>query len=741
MSVPRKYDIVVVGGGLAGICASIASARHGCRTVLVQDRPVLGGNSSSEIRVSPAGAAVDGRKESRESGIIEEMMTECWNNYVPPSFPWWDVVLWQWIKREQNLRLHLNTSFRDVKMEKKRIKRIICEQLGTEQTFCLEADVFVDCTGDGVLAAKSGALFRMGRESNKRHNETLAPEIADKKTMCPSIVFYTRDCGFPVFFKPPKWAVRFPDENSLPFRSHQYIRSGYWWLEYGGIGNVISDNEEIKEELLKILLGVWDHMKNRGNHGVQNFVLDWIGQIPGKRESRRIVGDHILTQQDIESAMLFSDRVAYGGWPIDLHPPEGIYSRGWPCEQKYLSAPYSIPLRSLYSRNIENLFMAGRDISVTHVALGSTRIQMTGAVEGQAVGTAAALCKKYKTTPRVVGKKHILELQQQLLKDDCYLINLKNEDPGDIARLASVNASSSRKLAVMDGYKVALLNRPLAQIFPLSGGLINEIGLYMQSSKNEPTHLSLLLRKAEHIFDFNSTDEIMEISAVMRPKKSGWIGFPVMKELPSGLYGIYLPAVEGIGWFYSREELPGLQRAFFNRQVKKWGTIRGDGCIRINPGQTPFRAENVINGVSRAERWPNIWISDPDRGFPQCLDLKFGKTIRFNRVHLTFNTNQSNYYSFSYIDAVDKDWGQWLPPICKTPEVVRDYSLWYWTGKSWVKIIEEKGNYHRHRRHYFKQISASSLRLKISATNGARSAMVYEIRIYLDRNKINSQAN
>ena len=316
----RVYDTVVIGGGLAGISAAISCARLGSKVALIQDRPVLGGNSGSEIGVQIGGADHCNR-DARETGIIEEMRIEDrYRNHEKPS-PMngrinsvWDGVLWDWVTRENNIDLYLNTRAKKANMKNSHlIESVLADQISTEKTFCLKGGMFIDASGDGAVAYSAGADFRMGRESKDEFGETRASEMADKYTMGSSLLFRAKDMGYPVPFKSPSWAYDFPNDEDLPFRDHSYIKNGFWWIEYGGTLNTIKDNERIKEELLKILFGVWDHIKNHGEHKAQNYALDWVRSIPGKRESRRFIGDYILTQNDLEEHKLFPDRVAYGG--------------------------------------------------------------------------------------------------------------------------------------------------------------------------------------------------------------------------------------------------------------------------------------------------------------------------------------------------------------------------------------------------------------------------------------------
>ncbi|HPC77554.1 MAG TPA: FAD-dependent oxidoreductase, partial [bacterium] len=442
------YDVIVIGGGIAGISASISAARLGCKVALVHNRPVLGGNFSSEIRVHITGASGGGHMFARESGIVDEIVTEARFSSIFGRSVWLetaqDIVLLDMVKQEPGIELFLDAEAKEAIMEgSSRIRAIRVES--EKGSFTLSAPIFIDCSGDGVIAYSAGAEYRMGREGKEEFGESLAPDKPDGYVLGSSLMFTTKELDHPVKFSPPGWAYRFEDKD-LPYRSHSPRELNYWWIEYGGMLDTIKDNDRIKEELTKILFGVWDHIKNRGNHRAENFILDWIGQMVGKRESRRFIGDYILTQKDLEDGTLFPDRVAYGGWSIDLHPPAGIFDPGHPCEQYKLPDPYSIPFRSLYSENIENLMFAGRNISASHVALGSTRVQGTCGVMGQAAGTAAYLCKKYDLMPRDIYKNHIKELQQLLLREDCYIIGIKNEDPEDIARISKVSASSSRKL-------------------------------------------------------------------------------------------------------------------------------------------------------------------------------------------------------------------------------------------------------------------------------------------------------
>lgn len=416
---PEVFDVVVIGGGLAGTIAAIAAARLGSKTALIQDRPVLGGNSSNEVRVSVSGASAHGNnRNARETGIIEELYQEMvfrdeWPEGNGSPRPLWDWLLWEWVNRERKLSLFLNTRAQKAIMAStSRIQAVLAFQSSTERYLTFEAEYFIDCSGDGQIAADAGAEFRMGRESRHEFNEYRAPENADSNVLCPSLLFSAKDKGRTIPFQPPPWAHRFLTEESLGMRHHPQVDYGYAWIELGGEQDMVHDTDVVRDELLSYLYGVWDHIKNGGEHGAQNWALDWIQFLPGKRESRRLISDYILTQNDIESGGQFPDVVAYGGWPMDAHAVEGIRFQGPHTQFYYTPSPYGIPYRCLYSRNIENLMFAGRNISASHMALTSTRVIATCAILGQAVGTAAVLAITQNCTPRDVGQKHISTLQQ-----------------------------------------------------------------------------------------------------------------------------------------------------------------------------------------------------------------------------------------------------------------------------------------------------------------------------------------
>lgn len=418
-SIYHKVDLCVVGGGLAGMCAAVAAARHGIKVALMHDRPVYGGNASSEIRMWVCGAH---GKNNRETGIIEEIALETLYRNPYRRYPMWDAILFELINNEKNITPILNCSCNDIEMDGSKIKKVIGWQTTTQCYHIIEAKLFADCSGDSILAPLSGAEYRWGRESRNEFGESIAPEQADKKTMGLSCLIQARETDKKHKFIAPSWARKFTKED-LPYRLPDMNdpEENFWYMELGGEGDTIHDTEKLRDELISVAYGIWDFVKNSGEYNADNWELEFVGFLPGKRESRRYVGDYIMNQNDVRDGGHFDDIAAYGGWTMDDHNPAGINTKDKPNIFHPAPSPFGIPYRCLYSVNIENLYFAGRNISVTHTAMSASRVMATCALLGQAVGTASAIAIKNGVTPREISEKYICELQQMLMDDDCWL--------------------------------------------------------------------------------------------------------------------------------------------------------------------------------------------------------------------------------------------------------------------------------------------------------------------------------
>lgn len=452
-------DICVVGGGMAGLIAAVAAARRGSRVVLIHDRPVLGGNASSEVRMWICGAHGPHKKET---GILEEI--QLLNRLRNPGglYAAWDAVLFEFAKMTHGLTTLLNCTCNDGQMEDGHLTEVRAWQMTTQTWHTIRARHFIDCSGDSVLAPITGALVRTGREAREEFGESIAPSRADLKTMGNTLLLQLEETGSPQSFQPPRWAYSFDEESTLPSRLGDGFGHNFWWLELGGLQNTIRDAESIRDELMRAGWGVWDYMKNRGPQAekLANWRLRWMGALPGKRENRRYVGPHILTQNDISAGGLFPDIVAYGGWSMDDHHPAGLLYPGKATLFHKAPSPYGIPFRSLFSSSVPNLFCAGRNISATHCALSSTRVMATCAIIGQAVGTAAALCSEIGKNPAELRSDEVSLLQTRLMEDDCWLPGLA-KPIAEATRDAKISASTGVLTdALLDGHERPIDGNP-----------------------------------------------------------------------------------------------------------------------------------------------------------------------------------------------------------------------------------------------------------------------------------------
>ncbi len=734
----HHFDVVVAGGGLAGVCAALASARQGSRTALVHNRPVLGGNSSTEIRIPPLGAG-NYSPLAVETGIGYELMVEERMRSHDPSGTGmvnthWDLVLYDAVRREPKLEYFLNTNVYETRTDGDRITELVAIQLGTEKRVHFAADMFVDCTGDGLVGAQAGVPFRIGQEPRHEYGESLAPKTGWNWTMGNSLMFRARDAGRPVEFHAPDWAVRYESEEAFRFRGLGRGEAGYWWIELGWPDDTIADNEKLRDKLLAHVLGIWNYLKNHStkHDKLRNYALDWVGMVPGKRESRRFVGAHVMKQTEIQRRDLYPDRIAFGGWVIDDHLKEGIQvldkrpSFEDVSVERCMVAPYSVPLQSLFAREVSNLFFAGRNMSASRVVFCSLRVQCTLAPIGQAAGTAAAFCVTQKRRPVDLTPGDVAAIQQTLLREGAYIPHLANNDSDDLARRARVTASSRAVLEAQPGKKSLVLNRPAAQLIPVAGGALESVEVYLENQTTGEVALRARLIPAGDLWDVAALDNPRPVATSQATLSAGekrWVKF-VLKLGPGAkkrLYWLEIAKTNGVRWFYSEPTLVGLSAAC--RGKERWWSAPGifqQGqtlAVRVEPNPCPYEPSNVVGGTARAECWPNVWISDPAVKLPQHVELRFDQPVEIGCVQITFDTNLSRPYSST-------------PALFRAPECVRDYAILAKQAGQWVELLKIQGNYHRQRRHTVQPVRTAGVRVRIDATNGVPGARVYEIRCY-----------
>ncbi len=769
--VTESYDIVVCGGGLAGFCAAVAAARNGAKTCLVHNRPVLGGNSSSEVGVTPHGAAAF-HAYARETGIISEALIEerarnhaeiyenGWTNSV------WDMVLYDLAQTTPNLTLHLNTDIRGVEMrDQRQIAAILAVVQNAETERRLEGKTFIDCTGDGVVADRAGCAWRMGSEGRDEFNEPHAPPQASGDTMGNSIHFLARDTGAPAPFQAPAWAVKHEDASYFyqQGRLPKEKRGGFWWLEIGVPYHTIYDAETIRHELTRHALGVWDWMKNKDPKTmelVRNYALDWIGQVPGKRESRRILGRYFMTEHDILNQTVFADEIAFGGWFVDLHTPGGLLAKssepsaaagGHADEYDTFSdysamsycGPYGIPLRILLAQDCDNLLMAGRNVSVTHAALGTVRVMGTTALMGEAAGVAAAIGLARGHGFDELVAQDIGAIQQRLLANGAFLPNYRSHDEQDWARAARIAASS--ELAVpgvapestgshaglkiwrdQPQYGIERLETRRGQLIATSGGRIQSLELCLSNETAAAETLEVQLVVAEHIWDYRVEPgtPLARAKLTVPPGKNQWVVWKLDLELAATLaVGSFLRLDalpnKHLSWHAAQKIIPGhmAMYAISPNRMRRFGNGH-TLAYRISPPQRPFAPAQVRSGVTRPHRATNLWVSDAAQELPQWLELSWDKPQSISEVQLVFPGHLiREYHAYG--------------PFYRDPQCPKDYTITILAQGQWQQVLEVKDNYQRLRRHELAaSVVAEKLRVTITATNGDPSAAIYELRCY-----------
>ncbi|TDB58234.1 FAD-dependent oxidoreductase [Arundinibacter roseus] len=741
-------DLVIVGGGLSGVCCAITAARAGTQVILVQDRPVLGGNSSSEVRLWVLGATShmgNNNRWAREGGVIDELLVE--NLYRnPDSNPLiFDSILLEKVITENNITLLLNTAIFEVKKvdsNPNKIAEIIgfCSQNSTR--YELAAPLFCDASGDGIVGFLSGAAFRMGAESSEEFGEKFAPTSEYGELLGHSMYFYSKNVGYPVSYVAPSFALDVTQK--IPkFRSFNTQDFGcrLWWIEYGGRLDTVHDTEQIKWELWRVIYGVWDYIKNSGNFPeAENLTLEWVGTIPGKRESRRFEGDYMLVQQDIVEQRPHHDDVAFGGWSIDLHPADGVFSEKPGCNQWHSKGLYGIPYRCFYSRNVENLFLAGRIISASHVAFGSSRVMATSAHGGQAVGMAAALCSRTKQSPRGLGEpRYLAMLQQELLKTGQHIPGLRLKDEKDLTQSARITATSELLLQELAEEPVAVpMEVGVAQMIPVLPGKMPRVIFHPYAT--QATELDIELRVCSRP-DSHSPDTTMDQKTIRLQKGRNCLhlDFDVHFDAPAYAYFL-VKKNEQVALKYTKQRMTGLLSVFnsINPAVSNYGKQeptedigvdafefwcpqrRPGGknlALRIEPAVACFKAENIRNGLQRPTHQPNAWVADPTDVAP-ALTLSWTETQRISRVELFFDTDLDHPAETVLMRHPEN-----ISPFCvRSFQLLNDRNevIWQQTDNHQTRQIIE----------FPKPLSTISLTVRVEHPSGTSPASLFEVRCY-----------
>lgn len=715
----KHGQVVVVGGGPAGVCAAVAAARGGARTVLVQSRAVLGGNSSSEIRVWTRGATGAGNLFAEEMGVWGDFKLR--NLYTNPDGNpvLWDEVLLDLVLKEPLLELYLNTYVDRAELENGRVAAVFGRNLLGDGYYRITGDIFIDCTGDGTLGVAAGVPFHLGKESQSEYGESLAPMEPEAATQGSSLLFYVKKADHKVNFIAPDYAydmeyVESLLNNGARIVSEDYGGSDYWWVEYGGhLNGALDEMQEVTLRLKKLIMGIWNYIKNSGRFNADNHTLEWVGNYPGKRETRRMITDYVLRQGDVETPHVFYDGAFYGGWYIDFHPSDGVKSMEDSCIQIPVS-PYQVPLRTLYNSTVPNLLFAGRNIGTTHVAFASTRIMNTCALSGQAAGQLAAWCAKAGVGTDRIDEAAAAEIQLGLRRNDAFFPGTLVKDGKDLAPSAALTVSGT------------------------FGGTCGK-----------PAGELLLLKDRFFTFPVRAGQDRAEAllnAPVAAALKGAWYASPLPSRLLPGspMGDIELSVAAGEHW--AALPLPQIDAECFLTFVcgedstvslrteaeqrtgflcgRRDGTDYAYPCVR-GDYDLLYGPATLTSGYNRPYSAPNVWISDH---LPAVVELTWAQTQDIGQITLTFDPDLSKEIPSSRADKW-ADSHHFTPRIGMPPELVRAFTLEL-KGEDgqWHAIHTEKENW---RRRYpivlERPMSATALRLTVTATYGSPHARVFEI--------------
>jgi len=763
MNAQGECDFLVAGAGLAGISAAVQAGRLGLRTVLVEKEMMLGGNIGPNLGVS-AGGALRCNAYWNETGIVEEIEERVAYRRGRTASgrieynvnPAWDVIVAEMLEEAgvTVLRKHL---VRDVTVRSGRITAVKILNIENLREFEIRIRGFVlDSTGDAHVAAKAGAETRMGRESRAETGERSARAAADDVVSAASLTALTVDTGVPCRFVPPPGTPRWnPDKPAGPFDSARRVNI-LFQDDFGGDraeNHPLLSPQQLYLELRRRVYSMWDYIKNTlYPKEAETHQLIWISPVLGRRESRRIVGDYVLTQTDIESCRVFPDAIGFGGFFLDWHPPSP--DGGYECRFFSSPLPYDIPFRCTYSRNVENLFAGGRTLSGTHVAFTSLRLARTNAAVAQATAIAAKLCIEKGVSPRELGRSHIGELQQEALKNDCFIIGVRNLDPLDLARGATVTASSEAALnREPQGDRWAKAGEGLGVALYCYPRVIEGIGFYVRNSAAEEREITLAVGCGEtppvglvevkdrapdepyrfrhpprqnHVSDY---EIVAEKLLVVAGRFEGWVKFDLTRprELPAYRRDVAaqaaLLAITGdVEVRLAEHPLDVLYATVC--KASRWELLEGaPPCFCITPDPVPGRAENVLDGFPHREGTarPHQWTSRPGDGLPQWIELAFAEETTFNLVQLRF-------------DVTERTWAEMYNSTGRrtATRCVADYKLDVASDGGWKTLVAEKDNYLRFRVHRLADaVKARKLRLTVTRVWGeGEVARVYEIRLY-----------
>jgi hypothetical protein len=631
---------------------------------------------------------------SREGGVIDEILVENTFRNKEGNPVLFDMVLIDKVLAEKNIELFLNTIVFGVeKSSEKVISEVTAFNPQNQTEYIFKAELFADCSGDGIVSYLSGASFRIGAEDKEENIELFAPDKNEYgELLGHSIFFYMKDTGKAVEYVAPDFALKDIESTISKVMKPEYFSSNqhgckYWWLEYGGRIDTIHDTETIKYELWKVVYGIWDYIKNSGKFpDSANYTLEWVGVIPGKRESRRFKGHYMLTQQDVIEQRNHYDSVAYGGWSIDLHPADGVYSDKNGCNQWHSKGIYPIPYRCYVSYDIENLFLGGRLMSASHVAFGSSRVMSTSAHGGQAIAVAAALCINQKKLPaEFIDSEEIKQIQRVLITTGQFIPQLKLNDFGGKLSTAKIQVSSELALSELQANgDYFRLDYPAAMLLPIKGN-IPKMKLKVRSSKI--TDLTIQLRTSYKSFNFTPDailfvksysliegEQILNIEFDEINVEKGYfficfnrnslVELAESDQLVTGILSVFNyqnPAVSNYGTQQPPKNI-GVET------FELWCPMRRpkgkNFALKFSPALNAFESANLKNEFFRPVVGTNAWVASLDDLNP-TITLKWNDIQTIEKIRLFFDTDADHAMENVQMGHYDADM-----PFC-----VKDYQI------------------------------------------------------------------
>ncbi len=710
-------DITIAGGGLAGVCAAIAAARQGRTVSLIQNRPVLGGNSSSEIRVWTRGSTGGGNLFSEEMGILGELKLA--NQYKNPEGNpiLWDEILLDAVYQEHTITLFLNTLVVDVAHQDGHIQSLTALEINSERRFQFISPAYVDATGDGFVAASAGLGYVIGKESGRTYGEVHAPKEFDSTTQGCTILmtFIKREKA--VRFVPPSYAYSIEYIEKLLNNGGRIVteRSNgcdFWWVEFGGKKDTINEIASIAFELKRLTMGIYNYIKNSGKFDADTLELNWTGSLPGKRESRRCITEYVLTETDILQNRNFDDVAFYGGWYLDFHPSEGIYSKADFCTQIPVDL-YGIPLRCLFSSQSDNLLVCGRILGASHAAFASTRIMDTCALSGQAAGTAASvLVSDQLKTHDLLEKSVYARIQAMLVDADMLLPGYQYESDD-----ASITIEASSIIDGLPGKECGALSchRDCFIVIPTELAAVSS--LFLDAKQKALLQVSyryaaLPSRNSKQGEWFHGMLELKQGRTSVDLARFSTKENSYLLLVFHATHGVSLPLVD--------QDLVGVLCGLRDSATYHHPLLSIRSFISYGPG-------NLINGHTRPYNRAHIWISGKEE--EPTLRLNFGKQRLISSVSLFFDCSLSEEMVSSRVADVDPHHNIHLRSGV-SPNLVRDFDVYARIGDEDVLVSSIQDNYQRHVRVCLERCETASLLIRFLRTHGSEYTGVYAIRIH-----------